>query len=54
MQRLGAPVIGGILTALLLLSLLIMPAIYKLLGVERLRGRSGVEDEPIGETADAT
>ncbi len=53
MQRLAAPMIGGMLTAPLL-SLLVMPALYKLLGVERLRDRSGLEDEPRGETAAAT
>lgn len=31
-----------------------MPAIYMLLSVERLRCRSGLEDEPRGETAAAT
>ena len=36
MQRLAAPMIGGMLTAPFL-SLLVMPAIYKLIGVKRLR-----------------
>ena len=48
MQRLAAPMIGGMLTAPLL-SLLVMPAIYKLLGVERLGSmeRKSAEGEPV-------
>ncbi|EMD83349.1 efflux RND transporter permease subunit [Pacificimonas flava] len=40
MQRLAAPMIGGMLTAPFL-SLLVMPAIYKLIGVKRLRPAEG-------------
>ncbi|MEO6361344.1 MAG: efflux RND transporter permease subunit, partial [Sphingomicrobium sp.] len=35
MQRLAAPMIGGMITAPLL-SLFVLPAIYKLIGVDRL------------------
>ncbi len=53
MQGLAASIIGGMLTAPLL-SLLVMPAIYKLLGVKRLRGRNGVNDEPVVGTVPAS
>ena len=53
MQRLAAPMIGGMLTAPLL-SLLVMPAIYKLLGVERLRATSEIGPaEPTSVTTPA-
>ena len=46
MQRLAAPMVGGMITAPLL-SLFVLPAIYKLMGVRRLsrfaRQPSGVE-----------
>jgi Cu(I)/Ag(I) efflux system membrane protein CusA/SilA len=43
MQRLAAPMVGGMITAPLL-SLFVLPAIYKLIGVKRLARR--VEEEP--------
>jgi Cu(I)/Ag(I) efflux system membrane protein CusA/SilA len=44
MQRLAAPMVGGMITAPLL-SLFVLPAIYMLLGVERLRGKSAARTE---------
>ena len=38
MQRLAAPMIGGMITAPLL-SLFVLPAVYKLIGVSRLSAR---------------
>ena len=52
MQRLAAPMVGGMITAPLL-SLFVLPAIYKLLGPERLSRRMGDEDTIIGEGAPA-
>ena len=46
MQRLAAPMIGGMITAPLL-SLFVLPAIYKLLGRKRLAARVGPEQIPI-------
>ena len=46
MQRLAAPMMGGMITAPLL-SLFVLPAIYKLLGVKRfLRAAADEEEEP--------
>lgn len=45
MQRLAAPMIGGMITAPLL-SLFVLPAIYKLLGVKRFLREAGDEDGP--------
>jgi len=47
MQRLAAPMIGGMITAPLL-SLFVLPAIYKLLGPQRLAAKVGEQDEAIG------
>ena len=44
MQRLAAPMVGGMITAPLL-SLFVLPAIYKLLGVKRFLRASADEDE---------
>ncbi len=44
MQRLAAPMMGGMVTAPLL-SLFVLPAVYKLVGVKRLRAE-GVEPQP--------
>ena len=44
MQRLAAPMVGGMITAPLL-SLFVLPAIYKLLGPKRL-GASGIDRAP--------
>lgn len=43
MQRLAAPMIGGMITAPLL-SLFVLPAIYKLLGVKRFLREAGDEE----------
>ena len=48
MQRLAAPMVGGMITAPLL-SLFVLPAIYKLLGV-----RQFVREEPRSETVEAS
>ncbi len=45
MQRLAAPMVGGMITAPLL-SLFVLPAIYKLLGVKRFLRAAADEDEP--------
>ena len=45
MQRLAAPMIGGMLSAPLL-SLLVMPAIYKIMGVKRLQSKKSASAEP--------
>ena len=45
MQRLAAPMIGGMLSAPLL-SLLVMPAIYKIMGVKRLQSTKSASVEP--------
>lgn len=51
MQRLAAPMIGGMITAPLL-SLFVLPTIYKLLGVQRFLPRAGdPEDEAPKTTA---
>ena len=50
MQRLAAPMVGGMITAPLL-SLFVLPAIYKLLGPERLGVR--VQSEPQAEPTSA-
>ena len=42
MQRLAAPMVGGMITAPLL-SLFVLPAIYKLIGVKRLAAGAGRE-----------
>ncbi|HKP33147.1 MAG TPA: efflux RND transporter permease subunit, partial [Sphingomicrobium sp.] len=48
MQRLAAPMVGGMITAPLL-SLFVLPAIYKLLGPKRLAGEVREEEEiPLG------
>ena len=48
MQRLAAPMVGGMITAPLL-SLFVLPAIYKLLGPKRLAAQIGGEEEsPLG------
>ena len=48
MQRLAAPMVGGMITAPLL-SLFVLPAIYKLLGVKRLAVQVREEEEsPLG------
>ncbi|MES2136348.1 MAG: CusA/CzcA family heavy metal efflux RND transporter [Pseudomonadota bacterium] len=48
MQRLAAPMVGGMITAPLL-SLFVLPAIYKLLGPKRLAGEVHEEEEsPLG------
>jgi len=44
MQRLAAPMVGGMITAPLL-SLFVLPAIYKLLGVKRFLRASADDDE---------
>ncbi len=45
MQRLAAPMIGGMITAPLL-SLFVLPAIYKLLGVRRFLREAADEEDP--------
>lgn len=45
MQRLAAPMIGGMVTAPLL-SLFVLPAIYKLLGVKRFLREAADPDSP--------
>ena len=51
MQRLAAPMVGGMITAPLL-SLFVLPAIYKLLGTKRLGMQSRTDtDSTIGEAA---
>ena len=53
MQRLAAPMIGGMITAPLL-SLFVIPAIYKLLGAERLAERTrSPEPAPAAAAAQA-
>ena len=49
MQRLAAPMVGGMITAPLL-SLFVLPAIYKLLGTKRLASR--VQEEPKASLSD--
>jgi copper/silver efflux system protein len=48
MQRLAAPMIGGMITAPLL-SLFVLPAIYKLLGVRGFSSQDSDEPQPQGE-----
>ncbi len=45
MQRLAAPMVGGMITAPLL-SLFVLPAIYKLLGVKQFMREAVDPDEP--------
>lgn len=45
MQRLAAPMVGGMITAPLL-SLFVLPAIYKLLGVKRFSRKLGPDEAP--------
>ena len=45
MQRLAAPMVGGMITAPLL-SLFVLPAVYKLLGRRRFAGEPRNEDTP--------
>ena len=49
MKRIAAPMVGGMITAPLL-SLFVVPAIYKLLGPKRLAGQVREEEEeaPLG------
>ncbi len=47
MQRLAAPMVGGMITAPLL-SLFVLPAIYKLLGVKRFLRASADDEEEAG------
>jgi Cu(I)/Ag(I) efflux system membrane protein CusA/SilA len=48
MQRLAAPMIGGMITAPLL-SLFVLPAIYKLLGAQRFARQDSDEQQPQGD-----
>jgi len=50
MQRLAAPMVGGMITAPLL-SLFVLPAIYKLLGARRLK--SAIRNRDAGQAAAA-
>ena len=50
MQRLAAPMVGGMITAPLL-SLFVLPAIYKLLGARRLLAEPALQRTADGETA---
>ena len=49
MQRLAAPMVGGMITAPLL-SLFVLPAIYKLLGLKRLAAKSPEPEGPPSAT----
>ena len=51
MQRLAAPMIGGMITAPLL-SLFVLPAIYKLLGKKRLAGKPHAKEERVSGRAE--